>query len=110
MLAVAFCSAWLILLALDVGSAFARTLSVPPLVFLGRISYALYLWHIPIYVVFGLSTLPELLDVLALALSLACATASYYFVERPFLRRKRRPRAETEGRVTPAPVLRPAST
>ena len=109
-LAVALCSAWLILLALDGRSLLARTLAVPPLVFLGRISYSLYLWHIPIYVTFGLSTHPELLDVPALSLSLLCATASYYFVEMPFLRKKRASASPSEqlGK-TSSPILKPAS-
>jgi peptidoglycan/LPS O-acetylase OafA/YrhL len=78
------------------------------MVFLGRISYALYLWHVPVYVTLGLSTNAELLDLPALALAVLCATASYYFVELPFLRRKRRSRSKTEDRVQ-APLLTPAS-
>ena len=114
-LAVAVYSAWLILLSLNSGSLLARTLSVRPLVYLGCISYALYLWHIPIYVMFGLSTNPELLDIPALALSLVCAIASYHFVELPFLRRKREPRSELEkpgrsdDRVSPSPALSPVA-
>jgi peptidoglycan/LPS O-acetylase OafA/YrhL len=90
-LALALCCACLILRALDDRSVLARALSLRPLVFLGRISYALYLWHLPIYVVLGLGPSAELLDIPALALALGCATASYYFVEVPFLRRKNRP-------------------
>ena len=112
-LAVGLCSAWLILRTLDGRSLVSRLLSVRPLVFLGRISYALYLWHIPIYVTFGVSTSPELLDVPALALSLACAIASYYFVERPFLRKKRRARPQLVDQIqrgSDSPALTPASS
>jgi peptidoglycan/LPS O-acetylase OafA/YrhL len=97
---LAFFSAWIIpfglscacllLVALDSGSALAKMLSVRPLVFLGRISYSLYLWHVAIYWAFGLYTEPERADIPALALSFTCAIASYYFVELPFLRRKKR--------------------
>jgi peptidoglycan/LPS O-acetylase OafA/YrhL len=109
-LAVGLCSAWLILRTLDGRSLVSRTLSVPPLVFLGRISYALYLWHIPIYLTLGVSTSPELLDAPALALSLACAIASYHFVELPFLRKKRRARSHQIQRGSDSPALTPASS
>jgi peptidoglycan/LPS O-acetylase OafA/YrhL len=82
-------SAVLILRALDSDSWLSRGLSVAPMVFLGRISYALYLWHIPILAAYGVShPQAELRVVPALATALGCATASYYLVEKPFLRRK----------------------
>jgi peptidoglycan/LPS O-acetylase OafA/YrhL len=67
-------------------------LSLRPLVGIGRLSYALYLWHWPVFWV-----LQERFDATAaqvrwpaLAVSFACATLSYYLVERPALRRKAR--------------------
>jgi peptidoglycan/LPS O-acetylase OafA/YrhL len=103
--------ALLIVVALDERSRLARVLSISPLVFLGRISYSLYLWHVAIFWAFGLHTVPEVMDVPALALSLACALASYYLVEMPFLTRKRRLRStpETELRVPALPALSPAT-
>lgn len=98
--------ACLIVLALDGRSSFARALSVRPMVFLGRISYSLYLWHIPIYWVLGLGAYAELMDAPALALSLGCAVASYYLVELPFLRRKRQSRRSTEPADGRAPAAR----
>ena len=74
---------------------FARALSVPPLHFLGTISYGVYLWHWPIFVYLtaartGLSAGP--LDAVRLAATLLIATASYYLVELPIRNgRLRRP-------------------
>lgn len=61
-------------------------LSNPSIVFIGRISYSLYLWHWPIIVLFrwtvGIDSIFEYLLVLSLTFFLA--TGSYYFVESPF--------------------------
>ncbi|WP_144379114.1 acyltransferase family protein [Mesorhizobium amorphae] len=66
-----------------------RILEFSPLCFTGRISYGLYLWHVP---VFGM--LPHSHSVLAnataIALTFAIATCSYYGVEKWFLSRKER--------------------
>ncbi len=68
-------------------------LRLPPIRFLGKISYSLYLWHWPILILGGL-WLTTPLDpwltpgqavVLAL-LSILVATASWFFVEEPFRR------------------------
>jgi peptidoglycan/LPS O-acetylase OafA/YrhL len=110
LLLFAVVSAVLIVQALDSRSALAKGLSSRPTVFLGRISYSLYLWHVPIFVVLGLSSRRvELMDIPALALALGCAIASYYFVELPFLRRKRHPRrsADTTGHPSRSVVSTP---
>ena len=61
-----------------------------PLVYLGRISYALYLWHVFPDLHLQRSTTGRRSG-LAVVLSLAAAIASqYHLVERPFLRLKRR--------------------
>jgi len=64
-----------------------------PLVWIGRISYGLYLWHWPVrWFIYPKNGLPtsagQLLTVVVLSLSLT--TLSYYFVEKPFLRWKKR--------------------
>jgi peptidoglycan/LPS O-acetylase OafA/YrhL len=72
----------------QVDGAVARLLSVRPLVLLGVVSYGVYLWHFPIDVFvtparMGISGLP--LMGVQFALTVAMATASYVFVERPIL-------------------------
>jgi peptidoglycan/LPS O-acetylase OafA/YrhL len=71
-----------------------RALGVRPLVALGVISYSLYLWH-PIVIWSG-SRLAGLPTAVGAALAVAVATGSYVFVERPFLRLKRRERVQLE--------------
>ena len=60
---------------------------------IGRISYGLYLWHLPLFLVIdaertGLSFWPLL--AVRFAATFAAAGASYVLVERPALRWKRR--------------------
>jgi peptidoglycan/LPS O-acetylase OafA/YrhL len=64
-------------------------LSLPPLVWIGRISYGLYLWHWPVIVVAspartGLDGAQ--LTVVRVGLTFALATASFYLVEQPIRR------------------------
>ncbi|WP_114944865.1 acyltransferase family protein [Microvirga calopogonii] len=62
-----------------------RLLGNRALVFVGKISYSLYLWHWPVFVIFrwtwGLET--PLTRVVAVALAFALALASWRFVETP---------------------------
>lgn len=60
-----------------------------PAVYVGRISYSLYLWHWPIFgamnvLVFDPNDLPK---VIAIVLSFAAAALSYHYVEQPFRKR-----------------------
>lgn len=93
LLVFSVCCAVLIVRALDERSRLASLLSLGPLVFLGRISYSLYLWHLPVFVAFGINRQQvELTAVPAVGIAIALAVASYYLIELPFLRRKHRPR------------------
>jgi peptidoglycan/LPS O-acetylase OafA/YrhL len=87
-----------------------RALSWGPLVWIGRISYGLYLFHWPI-IVWLVPTRVHLhgfsLNALRVALTFAVATISYYFVELP-IRERRWPRVPwtTSASATRAPAAR----
>lgn len=68
----------------------ALALSWAPLRWLGRISYGLYLWHWLIVRNTSFYTLGKFEPWARLALALAVASASFYFVERPFNKFKHR--------------------
>ena len=74
-------------------TAVYRLLSLEPLVFVGLISYSLYLWHWPVFA-FGENyvgrpfTLAESLSLIAV--SMAISAASWRYVEQPFRYSERR--------------------
>jgi SGNH domain (fused to AT3 domains) len=68
-----------------------RVLSLAPIVWLGRISYGIYLWHWPVIVILS----PDRtgidgaqLTVLRVAITLGLSTASYYLIELPVRERR----------------------
>jgi peptidoglycan/LPS O-acetylase OafA/YrhL len=75
-----------------------------PAAWLGRMSYALYLWHLPVFVAIAVDA-PDLPVAVALVLAwvitFACALVSYYFIETPFLRLKGRLSAKSHGDENP---------
>ena len=67
-----------------------RVLGSKPFVAIGLISYSLYLWHMPVFVFFGLMQ-PDHTDLDTLGwivLSVLLAAMSYFLVEQPFRNRK----------------------
>ncbi|HKA94066.1 MAG TPA: acyltransferase family protein [Acidimicrobiia bacterium] len=84
------CVAAVITSAIQPGRFALRSfLSLAPLVWIGRISYGLYLWHWPVIVVAspartGLDGAS--LTILRVGLTFAFATASFYLVEQPIRR------------------------
>ena len=75
----------------NAGGLLGWTLRFPPLQFIGKVSYGWYLFHVPLFAACfaawgnSWSTLG-----VAAVVSLTAATTSYYLIERPFLRWKRR--------------------
>jgi len=110
----AVCAGVVIAQATVVGTVTRSLLSARPLVWLGRRSYSLYLWHAPVLIACGVIVADQpavgspIRGAFAVAVSLVAASASYRFVEQPFLRLKSgrtRPRQQT---VVPA-VAQPQS-
>jgi peptidoglycan/LPS O-acetylase OafA/YrhL len=89
-LVVAILAGVLVLAAAHPGAAIGRVLGVAPLRWLGERSYAIYLWHWPIFAVTrpGINnSLNVVLDtVLRVGLTLLAADLSYRFVETPMRR------------------------
>ena len=86
----------LLVAGLQVPGLTRSMLSVAPLVWLGRLSYGIYLFHWPVFVLFdrhrtGLDGMS--LIALRLGITLACATASYYLLEHPIRLRRVLPSA-----------------
>jgi peptidoglycan/LPS O-acetylase OafA/YrhL len=77
-------------------------LEAKPLVWLGAISFGVYLWHMPLMLFErGIGLFPEHQPVAAVlavsALTLPVAWASWVFVERPLLRRAPKPSRSAGG-------------
>jgi peptidoglycan/LPS O-acetylase OafA/YrhL len=85
-------AALVVCLLMSPGPVLRRVFEFPPLVWIGRISYGIYLWHM---VIFGMGgRLPLLKSAgfwpLTMAVTIGIAAVSYYGLERPLLRMKRR--------------------
>jgi len=72
----------------DAGGPLRSLLESAPARWIGRLSYSLYLWHWPVFVLMrwtvGLESLPT--QLVALSLTFVLAALSYYFIETPFRR------------------------
>ncbi len=89
--------------SLDGGSMLAKALEVWPLVYLGRISYSLYLWNLPILLIVGRGQGVSA-ELIGLGTALIVASISYRYIEQPFLRRGTQGR-ERSAKLTPVPAL-----
>ena len=83
----------IVILTSDENSFLTYFLSLPPIVAFGRISYGFYLWHYlivngPVKDRLITHRTPLTFTLSTFALSLAAAVASYWLIERPFLRLK----------------------
>ena len=85
-IAAAIVLVWVVLVP---SSYLPRLLEFGPLVWIGRISYGLYLWHYPIFKASSLLRLAWSQQLfLAVLATLAMTCLSYYLIERPALRLK----------------------
>jgi peptidoglycan/LPS O-acetylase OafA/YrhL len=73
-------------LATSDGAILSRFLRIPPLPYIGRLSYALYLWHMPLFLLIHGT-------VLKVVVTFAVSIASYHLVEMRFLKLKDRLRS-----------------
>lgn len=72
-------------------NAVSRFLSLKPIVFIGRISYSLYLWHWPILVFARYLRIKEPsneVQLIAVILTVILSVMSYYFIEQPLRHRQ----------------------
>jgi peptidoglycan/LPS O-acetylase OafA/YrhL len=69
----------------DVAHPLRRMFAHPALVWIGKRSYSLYLWHWPVYVLLRWTSGIDqwLMQVIAIAVTFALATASYHWIELP---------------------------
>jgi peptidoglycan/LPS O-acetylase OafA/YrhL len=89
----------------QVDSIVTRFLSLQVWIGLGIISYGIYLFHVPVIVVcirLMKGVPPNLIMVIAPLITVALATLSYFFIERPIRRGRRRRRAQRAPESTPA--------
>jgi len=93
--AVLAVSTAVVILGLIVRGRASKLCNFPPLVYTGRISYGLYLWHLPVYslavpLLFRWGVPPVIVVVMLFTLVFLISMLSFRFIEQPFLRLKRK--------------------
>lgn len=76
-----------LLIACAGGTMTGQLLALPPALWIGRISYSLYLWHWPVIVYYKLryGAVLDMTDTaIVVAISVALSVISYEFIEKPF--------------------------
>lgn len=72
----------------------SRWASLPPVVMIGKLSYSIYLWHNPIWVLVSQKRFPGVsivwLTLLEWSLTVVAVLASYYLIEKPAMRLRKR--------------------
>ena len=107
---VAVAAGILIVDVLRPGSRLAPFLAWSPLVWIGKRSYALYLWHLPVFFLAGALWASGILEYLpsrivpAWVITFAMAAASYRWIEAPALRLKSRFAARPADRTPAGPT------
>src|SRR2546425_498521 len=107
---VAVAAGILIVNVLRPGSRLAPLLAWSPLVWIGKRSYALYLWHLPVFFLAGALWASGILEYLpsrivpAWVITFAMAAASYRWIEAPALRLKSRFAARPADRTPAGPT------
>jgi peptidoglycan/LPS O-acetylase OafA/YrhL len=106
---VAVAAGILIVDVLRPGSRLAPLLAWSPLVWIGKRSYALYLWHLPVFFLAGALWASGILEYLpsrivpAWVITFTMAAASYRWIEAPALRLKSRFAARPSDRTAAVP-------
>ena len=92
---ISFLVSWLCVLGIRESFA-TRALSLKPIVFIGLLSYSLYLWHQPIFALARYISPLQLTSInylLLIVLTSICSYLSWKFVETPFRNRKQVPQS-----------------
>ncbi|MEO0424658.1 MAG: acyltransferase family protein, partial [Pseudomonadota bacterium] len=70
----------------------AKVLSAPPVVYTGKISYSLYLWHFPVLILLRYALAPQydawFIGTGGVVITVVLSVLTYHFVEQPFRRRR----------------------
>jgi peptidoglycan/LPS O-acetylase OafA/YrhL len=108
----------MLILAIVNGWRGAKALGCAPMRAIGRVSYGIYLWHVPVFVAVqtrGKDLSPSARVLVAYSVTAVLVVLSWFCIERPFLALKPRPRSRVAqsapSEVTPtAPPVEPTSS